>query len=1842
MPTEDKLREYLKRVTVDLSEARRRLSELEDSNREPIAIIGMACRFPGGVTTPEDLWELMADRTDAIGEFPTDRGWDLEGIYDPDPDALGKSYTRNAGFLYDLADFDAGFFEMSPRSALATDPQHRLFLETSWEAFERAGIDVTTLQGSQTGVFAGNMYNDYAQRFIGTSPQSVEGILFTSNAYSVLSGRVSYTFGLEGPAVTVDTACSSSLVAIHLAAQALRGGECSLALAGGVSAMATSDTYVEFSRQRALSADGRCRSFSAAASGAAWSEGVGVLLLERLSDAQRNGRRILSVIRGTAVNQDGHSNGMTAPNGPAQERVIAQALADAGLDTRDVDAVEAHGTGTKLGDPIEAQALMATYGQDRLDGQPLWLGSVKSNLGHTQAAAGVAGVIKMVLAMQHGVLPATLHAEEPTPHVDWSAGSLSLLTDAREWPRQGHPRRTGVSSFGISGTNAHLVLEEGPPRSDDPSRAGQQGPLAWLVSARSASALAGQARRLRDFVTANPAAEAADVAYSLATSRALFKHRAVVVGADRDALVAGLDAYLVGSPGAGVMTGTTRDKMKLAFLFTGQGGQRPGMGAQLYAGYPVFAAAFDEVCDMLDRYLDQPLRELMWARPGTPDAELLNETRYTQPALFAYQVAAFRLLDSLGVRPDAVAGHSVGEFAAAYVAGVWSLADAARLIAIRGRLMHALHAPGAMVAIEASEDELAPMLAGQCRLGIAALNGPTSLVVSGDEADCLALADYWRGVGRRTRRLPVSRAFHSPLMEPMIDDFAAEVKNVSLSEPRLTAVTNSVGGLEELSWVQPEYWIEQIRRAVRFSDTIAGLESGGVDGYLEVGPDAVLSGLVHDSVTASDPVVMPLRRGDRDECEALLSCLAQASVAGVPVGWGTLFDGADNIGPDLPLYAFDRQRYWLEPPRRGIDVAAVGLRPVDHLMLGAAVEVGDGGGVVLTGGVSLADFPWLADHCVAGAVVVPGTAVLDIVLEAAAQVGCDQVEELMFEAPLVLPASGQLFLQVVLDAGSENSRRSVKVYSRPESGTWARCASGVVVAGGLAGGVCDWATAWPPAGVTELDVTGRYDALEEYGYEYGPAFRGVTAAWSRGADLFAEVVVPAGLEDRGFGIHPAVLDATFHPLLLAGGASELRLPFVFRRVALCASGAGVLRVRLAVSGDDVQVQAADVSGQLVFGIESLRVRTVAPESLASVSRASGPLSYGVDWTPVVAAAGTDGSRWACLGKPIEGLDNFADADELVAAVADGQPAPDFVAVSPGAEVPWSESLPDRARALANQALELLQRWISDDRFALSRLVFLTWGAVGPEVNDVAAASVWGLVRTAQSEHPGRFILADLAGNLIDWTSLAAAVAADETQVAVRDGVLLAPRVARRQAPAAIAPAVNGGTVLITGGTGGLGALVAEHLITQHGVRHLALASRRGPDAPGAAALTARLQALGAQVRVLACDVADRDAVAALLAGISSEHPLTGIVHTAGVLDDATVDGLSAGQLDSVFGPKVNAAWHLHELTRDLPLSMFVLFSSIAGVLGSPGQGNYAAANVTLDGLAAYRRQLGLPGVSVAWGLWNDESSMAGSLSETELARMSRSGVAALTAEQGLALFDVATAATDSLVVAVRWDNGGLHARAEGGALPSVLRGLVRAPRRAAAGAVTAPGGSGLAARLDSLPEADGRRMLTDLVCGHVAAVLAHANAQAVEVERSFSELGFDSLTAVELRNRLELETGIRLPATLAFDHPTVAALVEHLYSTLAPAPPTAEETLRDSLDRVGLMLAADDESRGKLIAILHSTVARWGSGFSSASVNGSAILNGSSALNGSQARTVAATVDSATDEEIFALLDNDF
>ncbi|MFJ6773419.1 SDR family NAD(P)-dependent oxidoreductase, partial [Kitasatospora sp. NPDC091257] len=1962
MSDEEKLRTYLKRATADLGVLSKRLADMEEAAREPIAIIGMGCRYPGGVESPDGLWRLVSDGVDAITEFPPDRGWDV--VHDPDPDRPGTTYSRSGGFLADGAGFDAGFFGISPREALAMDPQQRVLLETAWETFEYAGIDPTTLGGSRTAVFTGLWSSGYGNQ----PPPDLEGFLATGTATSATSGRVSYLLGLEGPAVSVDTACSSSLVAIHLAAQALRAGECSLALAGGVTVMATPAGFVEFSRQRGLAADGRVKAFAEAADGTAWGEGAGLVLLERLSDARRNGHRVLAVVRGSAVNQDGASNGLAAPNGPSQERVIRQALANAGLSTADVDAAEAHGTGTTLGDPIEAQALLATYGQGR--DEPLWLGSVKSNIGHTQAAAGVAGVIKMVMAMRHGELPRTLHVDAPTSHVDWSAGRVSLLTEARPWPETGRPRRAGVSAFGISGTNAHVVIEAAAEEPVEVSTGSAGGVVPWVLSGKSDVALREQARRLGAFLAGHPGVGAVAVGRALA-GRSRFDHRAVLSG------VEALDALAEGGTAPGLVTGTVRPLGRSVFVFPGQGAQWVGMGGELYGSERVFREVIDACEAALAPFTDWSLVEVLVGGGS------LERVDVVQPALFAVMVALAELWRAHGVEPDAVVGHSQGEIAAACVAGALSLEDAAKVVALRSKALVALAGQGGMVSVGLGHEQAAGFVARwDGRLTVAVVNSADSVVVSGDRDALDELLAACEADGVRARRLPVDYAAHSVQVEAIREHLLTDLAGITPHPAAIPFYSTVTGEPVDTSALDAAYWYRNLREPVLFDQTTRLLLDHGHTVFVEISPHPVLVSAVEETGHhhGSDLLVTGTLRRDQDD---FLTSLGRLHVHGVPVDWRF----PDDTEPvSLPTYAFQRRPYWLRP---------VPTASGDHPLLSTFVELPDG--AVLSGRISLATHPWLADHAVRGSVLLPGTAFAEMAAHAAGRLG-RAVEELVLETPLVLDDT-PVHLQVVVGP-EDDGRNPLTVYSH-DGDEWVRHATGTL---GEEPVLSAWD--WPPAGES-LDVDGLYDSLSVLGYEYGPAFQGVTAAWRVGDTVYAEVELPA---EEPFALHPALLDAALHPMAFL--TDRTGLPFAFTGVAIRPTGRRTLRVRLSATGPDTYtVAVADPDGTPVAAITSLTVRdaTAVPDSL-----------YALDWLPFESLAFEPASTG---GDP---------ADLVVHEVTGPEPEADTV---------------EAAYESARSVLAVIRDHLAGER---TRLAVVTRNAVAAAPGDVVGlhhSMVWGLVRGARAEHPDRFVLVDA-----DPTWDPALIAGtDEPELAVRQGALRVPRLVRVGAsltppdgtwrledtgtgsiddlalvprpelmeplgpgqvriamraaglnfrdvlialgvypgealmggegagvvvetgpdtrfrpgdrvmglvPGAFGPvtvadqrllvrmpddwsfaraasvpvvfltawyglrdlgglkagdrvlihagtggvgmaaiqlarrlgaevfatagpakwhtlralgldedhiassrtlefeqkfppmdvvldSLSGefvdaslrllgpggrfvemgktdirdaadhpgivyrafdiadagperlgeildavvraftdggfaplpldvralrdavdvfrfmsraahvgkivltvpqpvdpeGTVLITGGTGTLGGRVARHLVAERGVRHVVLVSRSG----GGAALCEELAGLGAEVTVAACDVADRDALAAVLDAIPAAHPLTAVVHAAGVLDDAVVESLTPERLAAVWEPKARAAWNLHELTRGRDLTAFVLFSSAAGTLGSPGQANYAAANTFLDALAVHRRALGLPATSLAWGYWAETSGLTGQMSEADGERLARAGLLPMATDYGLGLFDGGLDTAEPAVVAARLKVSALGDR-------PVLRALARARKPVRT--------TGLAGELGSLPEARQREILLDLVRTHASAVLGRSDE--IGGDRAFKDLGFDSLTGVELRNRLSTAVGTRLTATMVFDHPTPARLAEYLREvvlgkerrTVAPVP----------------------------------------------------------------------------------------
>ncbi|MEV5986269.1 SDR family NAD(P)-dependent oxidoreductase [Streptomyces sp. NPDC052051] len=1761
---DDKLRDYLKRVTTDLHQTKRRLSEAEAKDREPIAIVSMSCRYPGGVRSPEDLWRLVSSGTDAITPFPADRGWDLDALHDPDQQRPGTTYAAQGGFLTDVGHFDAGFFGISPREALAMDPQQRLLLETTWEAFERAGIDPTALRGSRTGVFAGVMYQDYAVR-LRNVPDDIQGYLGNGASDSVASGRISYLFGLEGPAVSVDTACSSSLVAIHLACQALRQAECTMALAGGAMVMSTPIPFVEMSRQNGLARDGRCKSFSAQADGTGWGEGVGLLLLERLSDARRHGHPVLAVVRGSAINQDGASSRLTAPHGPAQQRVIRQALAGARLTTSDVDVVEAHGTGTPLGDPIEAQSLLATYGRERPAEQPLLLGSLKSNIGHTQAAAGVGGVIKMVMAMRHGVVPPTLHAEDPSPQVDWDSGSVRLVTEEQPWPDTGRPRRAAVSSFGVSGTNGHVVLEQAEPAEEsvpEGSPAETGGTVPWVLSARTADALRAQAQRLLDAGIGD--ARPADVGHSLATTRARLDHRAVLVGTEPQDFQARLAALASGTAAPGVISGTAGSGGEVVFVFPGQGSQWVGMARELLESSEVFRERMGECADALAPHVDWSLLDVVRGDSGDLD---LDRVDVVQPVLFAVMVSLAELWRSFGVVPDAVVGHSQGEIAAAVVAGGLSLEDGARVVALRSQVLGALAGRGGMVSVALPAAEMRERLTAG--LSLAAVNGPSSVVVSGDTESLDELMAWCAGEGVRARRIPVDYASHGSQVERVREELAQALADVAPRTAEVPFYSTVTGGLLDTAALDGDYWYRNLRQTVEFEQATRALLADGYRVFVESSPHPVLTMAVGE--TETDAVAVGTLRRDEGGMERFLLSLGELHLRGVDVDWAAAFAGHQPSRVDLPTYPFQRQRYWLEETGSSDgDAAAMGLVPAGHPLLGAVITLADSDGLLFSGRLSLRTHPWLADHAVRGGVLLPGTAFLELAVLAGDRTGCGHLEELNLEAPLVLPEQDGVLLRLTVGTPDAEGRRTLTLHARPDrpdaEEEWTRHASGVLAPAALQPSAT-LSAAWPPPGAEPIPLDGIYQRYADGGFAYGPAFQGLTSAWRLGDEICAEVALPQEQRSQAdqFGLHPALLDAALHATGLteeAREADEGRMPFSWSGVTLHASGADTLRVRLTPVGrDTMALEAVDPRGRPVVSVESLILRPVVADALPDPGTYHDSL-FQVEWTAVPHPSASAPGHWAVLASddaPLEAAARYPDVARLIEAV------------DAGAQVPELAVLPMLADATAqdphtavHQALDALRNWLADERLSRTCLAFVTRGAVsaqpGEGISDLARSAVWGLVRSAQSEHPGRFVLLDL-DEQTQPADITAALASGEHQLAIRQGTLCAPRLTRvarsDQEAGALDPS---GTVLITGGTGLLGSRVARHLVAEHGVRHLLLTSRTGSDAPGARELAHELGESGAQVTVAACDVTDRDALARLLATVDPEHPLTAVVHAAGALDDGVITTLTPERVDTVLRPKVDAALHLHELTRDQGLSAFILFSSAAGTFGGPGQGNYAAANAFLDALAHQRRAQGLPAQSLAWTLWDQRSALTEHLDDADVRRLARSGMPPLSTEQGLTLFDAALEAALPVLLPLRLDTRAVAARAATEPVSPLLRGLVRIPLRRSAATGDTPADEGdLARRLAGRSPSERARVLVELVCAQAAVVLGHTSADAVGAERAFRDLGFDSLAAVELRNRLAEATGLRLPATLVFDYPTPTALAAYVGERL---PVDGERTAR--------------------------------------------------------------------------------
>jgi acyl transferase domain-containing protein/acyl-CoA synthetase (AMP-forming)/AMP-acid ligase II/NADPH:quinone reductase-like Zn-dependent oxidoreductase/acyl carrier protein len=2105
---------------------------------EPVGVVGMACRFPGGVDSAAALWDLVAGGTDAVGAFPADRGWNLADLFDPDPDAVGKTYTRAGGFLAEAAEFDAEFFGISAREAQTMDPQQRLLLEVCWEALETARIDPATLVRSETGVFVGA----WSQAYGAGGSDGVEGYALTGLSTSVASGRVAYALGLQGPAITVDTACSSSLVATHLACQSLRNGESALALAGGVTVMTTPSVFTEFARQRGLAADGRCKAFSANADGTGWGEGAAVLVLERLGDAHRNNHPVLAVIAGSAINQDGASNGLTAPNGPAQQRVITQAAANAGIGLDQVDVVEAHGTGTTLGDPIEAGALIATYGAAREAEHPLWLGSIKSNIGHTQAAAGVAGMIKMIAALNQDKLPPTLNVDRPSPHVDWSAGTVRLLTEPVPWPVNDHPRTAAVSSFGISGTNAHVILRQAAPAEAVDTLptlppAGQTdgaefGLRMWPVSARTPAALRAQADRLHQHLVRHPDLDLSDVAYSLGRTRTHHSHRAVITGAaasadPRDDLLNALRAVGAGQPHP-QLTGhhyLAHLRGKTVFVVPGQGGQYPGMGRELYEHHRVFADMVDDCDEALRPFTGWSVRDVLRQDPAAP---ALDRVDVVQPVLFTMMVSLAEVLSHYGIVPDAVIGHSQGEIAAAYIARVFPLPEAAKVVARRSQALSALCGAGAMASVLLAADRLDPLLQpwGEA-LSVSAINGPSHTIVSGDPAALEEFTAACERDGIQIRPIAVDYASHCAQVETVRERLLAELSDLSPAPARIPLYSTVGKALSadplDTTTMDTDYWYRNLREPVRFHDRVVERLAAGECTFVELSPHPVLAPAITDTLAQAagrtqSAVIITLHR-DRPDQDSLAMALAQLHNHGHSPSWPALYPHARTVG--LPTYPFDHRRYWLAPTPAD-DAAGLGLDRAEHPLLGAVAALADEDQVMVSGRLSPSTQEWLVGHQVNDTVVFPATGFIEVILRAGELAGCPVIDELILHAALTLSEHAPTDLQILVQPLDQLGRRAFSVHSRTggNPAAWTLHASGALSAGQPTAG----SPLVPAPGAEALDQDDFYERLAQQGYGYGGLFRsvrGIGTDPARPDVAYAEVALPAGTDVTGYGIHPALLDAALHPLASAfdrtGEADSAlpRLPYAFNGITLYATAATQLQVHLTRTGEGTfKLHATDPTGAPVITISALTLRAASeqigrPTSIAGLADSLFELTW--PSLPDLPGPAAQPPGWAvCTDSP----------EQLPAGLSNGTIHHDLATLTPCPDVviwplPRTEADPlRRVHALTRHVLAQLQGWLARPDTANARLMIVTRHAVSVSahdgVPDLAHAAAWALIHTAQNEHPDRIVLIDTddsSATAATLLSIAATPPAGEPELALRNGVAHIPRLARTPTltppdapawqlgttrkgdltnlallptdpPTTLAPgqirvqvraaglnfrdvvvalgaiadeglgsegagvivdapsgtslrpgdAVMGlfphnafaptaitdermvvpipagwsftqaasapivfltayialveiaglsagqrvlihagaggvgqaaiqiarhlgaevfatahpnkhhvlndlgvdagyiassrtldfvdafrdatdgqgmdvvlnslagefvdaslrllprggsfveigktdirragdiaashpgvdyhvydlssapaeslrpawaaltelfaagalkplpttsygllnaaqafrdmsqarhtgkivlippavldpeGTVLITGGTGMLGAIFAEHLVTRYGVEHLLLVSRSGPDAAGAGELQQRLAGLGAHVAIAACDTSNPASLAVALDAVAAEHPLTAVIHAAGVLDDALLTDLSPEQLDAVLAAKADAAWHLHQLTADRDLAAFVLFSSAAGTLGSPGQANYAAANAFLDALARHRHHTQRQATSVAWGYWQTPSGMTAHLSTADLTRLSGTGLTPITSEHGLALFDAALASQPTNLLASPFNTGALTRQARHNTLDPILSALTHSRRQAATASPRT-----LAATLATQTPQQRLDTLTAMVTATTAAVLAHPDPAALDPDSPFKDLGIDSLTALELRNTVNQRTGLALPATLAFDHPTPTALAIHLAGlltdTAAPDVPAAQVGTSD-VEPVDNRLAYLDQAAFLALRAVHGAL----------------------------------------------------
>ncbi|MFF6994952.1 SDR family NAD(P)-dependent oxidoreductase [Streptomyces sp. NPDC008313] len=1769
-PSQDVLRGRLKDSLGTIRSLRARVQELQKP--QPLAVVGLSCRLPGGAT-PEEFWHSLTEGRDSTSQFPEERH-STAGFYDPDPDHPGTAYTLSGNFLDGPVDtFDPTVFGISPREAAGMDPQQRLVLELAWEAMENACLPPAELEGSRVGVFLGASTSDYVRM------RQQKGAMADVDAYqligepSFLAGRISYTFGFQGPSMVIDTACSSSLVALEQAVLSLRSGACDMALVGGVNLMLSPYGFVLVSKLRALSPDGRCKTFDASADGYARGEGGALFVLKRLSEAEAAGDRILAVVHGVATEHDGRSSGLTVPNPSAQQNVISSALKDAGVAPAELTYVEAHGTGTQLGDPIELKALNAVTSVNRAPDRPLLVGSVKTNIGHLEPAAGAAGMLKAVLAVQHDTLPRHLHLNDPNPQVPWDMLNLKVTTEETRWP-EGR-RLAGVSSFGASGTNAHTVIGEAPrpaPREGTPREVGL-----LTLSANSTEALRAMASAYEAPVRAADARTLSDICYSTHIGRARMKYGLSVTG-DRDQLAAGLAAFAAGERADQVTSHapTGAKARRLGWLFTGQGSQYAGMAAGLSAAEPVFAEALAEAVQALDRHLDEPLGPVL---EGAGDSERINRTGFTQPALFAVEYALARMWESWGIRPTALIGHSLGEITAACVAGVHSLEDAARLVTARARLMEALPSGGVMETLVCDEETVRAAIAEAGplpRVALAAVNGPTDVVLSGAEDEVGEVVGLLAARGVKHRRLVVSHAFHSPLMAPMLEEFRKVTETLTFNRPKYPIVSNVTGKEWGPDQLRPEYWSEHVLAPVRFYAGVTALYETGCRTFLELGPAPVLLGLGARCLPEDGVGWVPSLRRDRDDAHIVGQALGALHHRGVPVDWNAVHAHERPHRTTLPSYPWQRERYWFnDDDATGASAAeasaddAPGALFEGHLLSGPPTfspsleDVSelfvqtdeDGRRSVSAGG--------FCNWALAGAAKLPG-----------AQPRL--VDRFVVGEPLLLdPEHRPDRIRVYVLPQDDEGRSLFLCFSRhgvdvAESGSWRLHARGVLVrrptdSRPADGDLESVRARCVPVDPADIDVPGWAEPV-------------LTEVYRGAGEVLAEVNRGAEELPRG-----ALLDLTLGLLRQSADAPDpgavptpTAVPEGTRRYIHGwldpAEEDGELRGGLEILGSDgsvlimmrhVHLRSSVQAGQDVP--RSVREETVWEQ----VWRPADPAAFTPhdlrDERVLLVGAGGPGSpaagadtgvlesvakRLALRGAVVARAD--ASVDAVLAALSDGTPFAHLVLLS-GLDLPvsgYDDTSAGVAREHAEHVFLAAARKLAVDE-AATRLWVVTRGAqwTGPEQDGIClpAAPLWGLGKVAALEHP------ELWGGLLDLDPAGAADEAEqiagllgtrtaEDLTARRGGTVLVPRlVAAGSGDASAkhpAPHLSDlGSYLVTGGLGSLGLLLGEWL-ARSGAGTVVLAGRRGLpersawDDPALDDATAqriagvrRIEAQGADVRVVALDVADETALRSLTDQLGlSGRPLRGVVHAAGLSEPQFLRESDPQTYDRCLHPKVAGTWALHNATADQNLDLFVSFSSIASVWGSQHLAGYSAANAFLDSFAHFRQSRGLAATTVSWGPWGAASGLA---DDSVMAFLRSIGLHQLNPEHALEL--LGEAVTDGVanrtVCSADWAlfRDLMEARRERPILSEI-----RSAPPAAAGQDAAPGT--LTARLAGLGREERLTELNEYIRVQLSEIL-RLELDTLTEDTRLADMGLDSLMVMELisrcRDDLRLEINSR-------------------------------------------------------------------------------------------------------------------